>query len=68
MPKMRTIKNAIKEIQSTDPQTAFTEHALRRAVITGAIPSVKAGTRYLVDLDCLERYLGNETSNIIMGK
>ena len=56
---MRTIDEAIKELKAIDPRTAFTAHALRRKLITGEIPSVKAGTRYLVNMDKLEAYLSD---------
>ena len=43
---MRGIKQAITELKQNDPETALTEKALRRLVLTGAIPSVKIGTKY----------------------
>lgn len=43
VPRMRTIGEAIAEIRQADPGTAFTERALRRLVVSGAVPSVKVG-------------------------
>lgn len=57
IPKMRTISAAIREIKEADPNTCFTEHALRKAVVTKHIPSVMAGKKYLVDMDVVYAYL-----------
>ena len=59
MIRMRTIKAAIRHIKETDPDTAFTEYALRNLVLSGAIPHVSVGRKRLVDLDDVERYLAN---------
>ena len=61
MPRMRTIKEAIQHIKETDPDTAFTEHALRGMVNTGQIPHVKAGRKILLDIDRLEGYLSSDS-------
>lgn len=42
IPRMRTIKQAISELKAKDSQTAFTETALRRAVLSGQIPHIRA--------------------------
>lgn len=57
IPRMRTISAAIKEIKEIDPNTCFTEHALRKAIVTKKIPSVRAGKKYLVDMDNVSMYL-----------
>jgi fatty acid-binding protein DegV len=57
--RMRTITEAIKAIREADPQTAFTETALRRMIKRGEIPSVKSGCKNLVNLDVLFDYLNN---------
>jgi excisionase family DNA binding protein len=59
--KMRTIGEAIAAIRDADPQTAFTQTALRRMIKTGEVPSVRVGTKYLVNLDTLVDYLSNPT-------
>ena len=56
-PPMRSIKQAVAEIKSTDPNTALTYNALRQLVLTGVIPHVKAGAKYLVNLNTLYQYL-----------
>ena len=57
--RMRTISEAIVAIQEADPKTAFTQTALRRMIKAGEIPSIKAGCKYLVNLDILFDYLNN---------
>lgn len=59
MSKMRTIMQAAEYIKTHDPDSALTKTAIRRLVITGAIPTVRAGTKYLLDLDNLDAYLTN---------
>ena len=59
---MRTISEAITEIKEADPQTALTPTALRRMVKIGEIPSVRAGCKYLVNLDILFEYLSNPSN------
>ena len=58
MAQMRTIRTAIKEIVKTDPNSGITKHALRTLVTTGRIPSVKIGTKYLIDLNVVGEYFG----------
>ena len=62
MTRMRTIAEAIQEVKKADPQTAFTQTALRRMIKIGELPSFKAGTKYLVNLDILFDYLNNPLS------
>lgn len=54
--RIRTITKAYQEIKAADPDTAVTEYAIRQAVISGQVPSKKAGTKYLVDLEKLQEY------------
>ena len=60
MSRMRSIEEGYREIRESDPGTALTKTALRRLVTTGEIPSVKIGTKYLFDLDMVDRYLRGE--------
>lgn len=55
--RMRTINEAAKWVKETDPNTALTPTAIRRLVISGELPSRRAGNKYLLDLDSLERYM-----------
>lgn len=61
MARMRTITEAINAVREADPQTAFTQTALRRMIKSGEIPSIKAGSKNLVNLDVLFDYLNNPT-------
>jgi len=59
MPRMRTILEAHKAIKEADSGTAITPFAIRRLILNADIPSIRAGNKYLVDLDTLEEYLKN---------
>lgn len=61
MPRMRTIEQAFACTQAADADTALTKTALRRLVTTGAIPAVKVGCKYLVDVDGLQDFLAAGT-------
>ena len=56
-PRMRTIKEAMAWIMETDPNTSITPHALRRLIVSGELPHVMIGRKYLINLDTLEDYL-----------
>ncbi len=56
-PRMRGIRQAIEELKQLDPDTALTEKALRRLVLTDAIPYVRIGAKYLINMDILSDYL-----------
>ena len=56
---MRTLKQAYEAIRATDPESALTMTALRRLAVSGILPTVKAGSKYLLNLDMLQEYLQN---------
>ena len=60
VPKMRTIKQAIKEIKESDSNTALTERGLRRLVEENKIVSISIGNRNLIDMDQLYDYLSGK--------
>lgn len=62
--RMRGIEEGFKEIKANDPDTALTKTALRRLVITGQIPSVKIGTKYLIDMDVVDQYFRGELQQL----
>ena len=62
LPRMRTIEQAALWLRQADPDTAFTKTALRRLVVTGQLPSVRVGQKYLIDLDALEGFLSGITT------
>ncbi len=53
IPRMRTVSNAVAEIKRIDPNTDFTERALRRMVAQNEIPAVSVGNKKLINLDLL---------------
>lgn len=57
-PRMRTIKKAIAELKTADPETDFSEGRLRKMIASGEVPAMKQGKRYLVDLNVLYAVLG----------
>ena len=61
--RMRTIKQAYEAMVDADPGCCLTMTALRRKVVSGEIPSVKVGTKYLIDIDRLEEFLSPTVSN-----
>ena len=60
-PRMRTIKKAIAELRTADPETDFSESRLRKMIASGEVPAMKQGKRYLVDLNVLYAVLGAMT-------
>ena len=61
MPQMRTIDQAAIIMHERDPDTALTQTALRRLIVTGQLPHVRIGQKYLVSLEVLEVFLRGET-------
>lgn len=57
MERVRTIDTLHKELLQEDPGCALTKTALRRLVVTGAIPSSKVGSKFLVTKEAVEKYL-----------
>lgn len=60
IPRMRTAPGALEIIKAQDPETAVTEHYIRRLIRTGAIPHVDVGRKKLVNVDQLLSYLEQE--------
>lgn len=59
LPRMRGINEAIEEIKAEDKNSAITAHFLRNLIKSNTIPHVRAGAKYLVNMDILEQYLQN---------
>lgn len=57
IPRMRTVADAVKELKALDENTAVTEYYVRSLAVTGAIPRVKSGKKYLINLDSLIEHL-----------
>ena len=52
-PRMRTLDSAIAQLKADDPESGLTKYALRQMVLSGVVPSVKAGAKYLINYDAL---------------
>lgn len=59
MLRIRMMKEAYEELKKADPGTAITQSYIRRLVISGVIPSIRVGNRYLINMEDLEEYLAN---------
>lgn len=59
IPRMRTVKEAASEMKALDKDTAMTEWHIRQLAIQGILPRVRAGKKYLINLDLLYEYLEN---------
>jgi len=59
LPRIRTLKEAHAEIKAADPKTAVSFNYIRKLVLSGAVPSVMAGNKYLLSMENLEEYLCN---------
>lgn len=57
MSRVRTINKGYDELFRDDPGTSLTRTAFRRMVVSGKVPSVRVGTKFLIDLDEVETYL-----------
>ena len=62
MAKYRTINQAYECIKALDADTAITQHALRQLVVSGQMPSMRVGKKYLIDLDALSGLLRAQVS------
>lgn len=71
MPK--TIHKGYLEHKKQNPDSDLTEYALRQFIISGQIPSVKSGNRFLFTLENLDAFLNgtlpgqNSESNEVNG-
>lgn len=60
MEKLRTIDNAIIELKRIDPDTALTGWALRQLVKEGKIPALMVGSKQLISVEAVERYVNSQ--------
>lgn len=63
MRRMRTIQQATEWLKETDPNSALSQHAIRRLVLTGAIPHVPVGNKRLIALEDVEAYINGGGRN-----
>lgn len=59
LPRMRTVHEAAEELRRMDEGTAVTEYHIRQLAVNNIIPRVKAGKKYLINLDALIAYLAS---------
>ena len=59
IPRMRTLPQAIKELQRLDGETCYSLRALRRSVNNGEIPALHINSKILINLDTLLDMLAN---------
>ena len=57
----RTIREAAAWFKNRDPGTAITEYRIRQLVVSGTVPSMKVGRKYLVTIEALEEYFNTPT-------
>jgi hypothetical protein len=68
MSRLRTLTETYNYIKEMDAETAITPNALRRMVVSGQIPCVKVGKKYLIDLDVLFEFLkGTRPEDVLVG-
>ena len=68
MSRLRTLTETYNHIKEMDAETAITPNALRRMAVSGNIPCVKVGKKYLIDLDVLFEYLkGTRPEDVLPG-
>ncbi|MCI2046219.1 MAG: hypothetical protein LKJ90_00675 [Faecalibacterium sp.] len=53
---IRTINGAAQELRRRDPDCAITANCIRSLCAAQAVPSRKAGSRWLVDVDAILAY------------
>ncbi len=58
MTKVRTIPGAVEDLRREDPFTPITAYALRKWIVSGALPAIKNGNRYLINMETLRGFLG----------
>ena len=62
MIKIRSLKEALLYIKSLDSDTAISGNAIRMLVVSGKVPSIKVGKKYLVNVDTLVNYFEERLS------
>ena len=65
MVRTRTIKEAAAYFREEDPQTSLTETAIRTLLLSGAVPRIRVGKKYLVTVEALEAYLTGESAPML---
>ena len=62
--RMRTVREAHKELKAADPNSGIGLTGLYRLVSEGMIPSTRIGKKILIDMDKLEVYLSGTANEV----
>ena len=62
--RMRTLDAAIAQLRTDDPGNCLTKHALRQWVLSGIVPSIRTGAKYLINYDVLLSILAGEYEHV----
>ncbi len=62
MVKVRSLREALIYIKSLDNDTGISGNAIRMLVVSGKVPSLKIGKKYLVNVDMLLQYFEEKLS------
>lgn len=65
MQRIRTIDQAYDEIKKQDPETAISRYLVRQMINQGMVPSIKSGSKKLVDVGVLERKIKELTGGSV---
>ena len=63
MKHMRTLDGLARHYRRIDPETAITPHFIRKKVIAGEIPCVRAGAKRLIAIEDVDDYIENSNSS-----
>lgn len=64
MSKLRTLPKAYDYFKEKDPDSALTKNYFRTLVKTGAIPSVRLGKNFLIDVETLDQHIAKAFSGL----
>lgn len=64
MAKLRTLPKAYNYLKEQDPDSALTKNYFRTLVKTGAIPSVRLGNNFLIDVETLDQHIAEAFSGL----
>lgn len=64
MTKLRTLPKAYDYFKEKDPDSALTKNYFRTLVKTGAIPSVRLGKNFLIDVETLDQHIAKAFSGL----
>ena len=54
IPKLRTIKGALKEIKTADPESVMTDYKIRWLIKSGRLRSYAVGTREIIVMESFD--------------